>query len=85
MKAKGNSNRELLNRSAINASHESHQISLGKSPDRSKNISVYSHGPSMNLLNTSGKSPYLANNNLMNAQSKTDGRNTSMDGMLAVD
>jgi len=67
MKAKGNSNRELLNRSAINASHESHQISLGKSPDRSKNISVYSHGPSMNLLNTSGKSPYLANNNLINA------------------
>lgn len=44
------SNRETINRSALNGSSEFTGISLGRSPDRSKNLSVYSHGPTGNLL-----------------------------------
>ena len=47
------SNRENLNRSALAGLVDANQISLGKSPDRSKNMSVYSHGPTANLLNNS--------------------------------
>jgi hypothetical protein len=52
----------LLNRSAINGLIDPNVILIGKSPDRSKNMSVYSHGPSNNNLLGPQKSPYLGNN-----------------------
>ena len=58
------SNREILNRSAMNTKPDANAITIafGKSPDRSKNISVYSQGPShggsQNAIAPS-KSPYL--------------------------
>jgi hypothetical protein len=43
----------MLNRSAMTGLVDANQISLSKSPDRSKNMSVYSHGPTTNMLNFS--------------------------------
>lgn len=60
----------------INSSSE--QISIGKSPDRLKNLSVYNIGPS--------KSPYLPNGSLIPTQKAdtlpSNGRNTSIDGAI---
>ena len=57
-------NREVMNRSAMNTKPDANAITLafGKSPDRSKNISVYSQGPSQGVSQNviaPSKSPYL--------------------------
>ena len=65
------SNREITNRSAMNTKPDPNAITIpfGRSPDRSKNMSVYSQGPqhvsqsnshagSTNVIGAS-KSPYL--------------------------
>ena len=61
------SNREFLNRSALNNKADPNAITIpmGQSPDRSKNMSVYSMGPANQSHGASGgilgptKSPYL--------------------------
>ena len=45
LKSKAASNREVVNRSAMNMKNDSMGMPLGKSPDRSKNMSVYSQQP----------------------------------------
>lgn len=79
-----NSNREILNRSAM-AGLDANQISIGKSPDRSKNASVYSHGPTANLLGNSQKSPYLGTAGLISKGETipSHGRNSSMENALS--
>ena len=91
------SNREVINRSAMNTKPDPNAITIpfGKSPDRSKNMSVYSQGPShggsSNIIAPS-KSPYLGVNVGTNKK-RTDSqqynnttlphRNTKKDSLLA--
>ena len=63
LKAK-QSNRDMLNRSALNGMIDPNAIQLGKSPDRSKNMSVYEQRQINGPLIQPNKSPYLGSSNV---------------------
>ena len=73
------SNRDVINRSAMNTKPDPNALTIpfGKSPDRSKNMSVYSQGPShggsSNIIAPS-KSPYLGVT-VGNGKKRTDSHN----------
>jgi len=63
LKAK-QSNRDMLNRSALTGMIDPNAIQLGKSPDRSKNMSVYEQRQINGPLLQPSKSPYLGSSNI---------------------